>query len=776
MSVELHTRGWPLADIHCHLNSALFFVAKRIILRTMATKGTASSSALEKIEEQLTCAVCFNIYTNPKTLPCLHSFCQQCLVRLPVNSQGNKRFIACPTCRTSVELPAGEFPVAFHLNNLKDVYSLMKKATESQQVTCDVCTVGNANGYCKDCRKFLCLNCFNTHKKFDVMSNHKLSNLHEVATSASQLILAKQEKAINCSKHDDPLRIFCETCEEVICRDCTIGDHKNHDCIPIKDSYNKHRQMLETSLNPVNQMIDNIANALTDLTNRKSEIKEQGDMVKQEIHSTAEEMIEKIRQSERQLTREVETTVDSKVQILSDQQKSAEISLNRLKDCKKFVEQSLEMGNHQQVLMSKKQMTESMRNVTKEINVEEFMPIEKADVQLIKSNKLELNVGDIVFFSSTALQQCKVKKINNHQIACEKKTVSFPLLLESPNSSLITVPLSSLSCSVVSTDNAHINSTVTTTDHPGVFRIHCSPVMNGPHQVNVQVNKVQLESMSLVIPFNPYLAKNTSIRTIDGLNGPYGVAVSDDGHIIVTEMNANCVTVLDKEGKKVKSFTSSGNIKLSLPCGVTVTPDNCILVTENDKIIQKLTMNGKFIASVGQKGNKRLEFVCPWGITISPTTGRIYVSDFGNHRIQVLNPDLTFSYSFGGEGSTNGKFNNPKFIAINNQGLVYISDWGNHRIQVFTPKGEYITQFGTYGSGPGQLQYPTGLVIYNNLLYVVERDNNRVSVFTTEGLFVNSFGEEGDEKDQFKRPRGITVDKEGYLYVCDYENGRLVVY
>ena len=175
----------------------------------MATK---QSSALEIIEQQLTCAVCLDIYTNPKTLPCLHSFCQQCLDRLPVSPQGNKRFIACPTCRTSVQLPeeptAAEFPVAFHLNNFKEVYSLMKKATEvtePQQVKCDACTVANANGYCKDCCKFLCMSCFDLHKIFDVMSNHKLSNLDEVATSASQLIPAKQEKAMNCSKHDDPL-------------------------------------------------------------------------------------------------------------------------------------------------------------------------------------------------------------------------------------------------------------------------------------------------------------------------------------------------------------------------------------------------------------------------------------------------------------------------------------------------------------------------------------------------------------------------------------------
>ena len=50
----------------------------------------SSPIALKELEEQLTCNVCLDWYTNPKTLPCLHSFCLKCIAKLPQEPQVNK--------------------------------------------------------------------------------------------------------------------------------------------------------------------------------------------------------------------------------------------------------------------------------------------------------------------------------------------------------------------------------------------------------------------------------------------------------------------------------------------------------------------------------------------------------------------------------------------------------------------------------------------------------------------------------------------------------------
>ena len=754
--------------------------------KAVSLPSTSSSIALKKLEEQLICAICLDLYTNPKTLPCLHSFCLQCLEGLPLDPQGDNYFISCPTCRHHTQLPeptgAADFPTAFHINNLKEVYNLMTKVSGHQQVTCDNCTTTNATGYCKECAKFLCQECINSHQKFTAVADHKITSLDEVASSASKLVPDKLK--IKCSNHNKPLEIFCRTCEELICHDCIVRIHRDHDYDLVSDCYPKHCQKLETSLKSVSDKVTDVTDVLTALTERENEIREQGEAVKEKIHGMVEEMIDVLHQSERQLTREVDTVTGNKLQVLSEQKKSAEMSLNQLKDCQEFVEQSLKIGSSQEVVSSTKQMMEHMSQVTEQVNIEEFNPREKANLHFNKNNNIVdtlHHIGDIVFFSPTVLQQCKVKKIDCQHITTTttiKKTVSFPLSIQFSDSSLLTVPLSSLNCSVVPAGTATpITATVTTTTHPGVYTIHCSPVTHGHHQVNVQVNDVQVNGTSLVIPFSSCLDNITPVHTIHEFSRPYGVAVTDDGHVIVSEFSRNCVTVLDRDRKKIKSFgqNSGGNVKFIHPRGVAITADNFILVTDNHKI-QKVSMDGKCITSVGKQGNGPLEFNQPNGIAISPTIAYIYIADYGNNCIQVLNPDLTFSHTFGTKGSAEGQFNNPVGIAIDKQGLVYVTDTHNHRIQIFTPEGQFLSKFGTKGSGPGQVAFPTGIVIDdNNLMYIVDQSNSRISIFTIDGQFVRSFGGQDSNVGQLNAPYGITFDKEGYLYVCDYCNNKLVV-
>ena len=70
----------------------------------MAEGGQVSLSSFKKeLDDQLTCSVCLEQYTNPKVLPCHHSFCLKCIEPIPAEIKVseiriNSLFIATLYC------------------------------------------------------------------------------------------------------------------------------------------------------------------------------------------------------------------------------------------------------------------------------------------------------------------------------------------------------------------------------------------------------------------------------------------------------------------------------------------------------------------------------------------------------------------------------------------------------------------------------------------------------------------------------------------------------
>ena len=82
---------------------------------------------------------------------------------------------------------------------------------------------------------------------------------------------------------------------------------------------------------------------------------------------------------------------------------------------------------------------------------------------------------------------------------------------------------------------------------------------------------------------------------------------------------------------------------------------------------------------------------------------------------------------WGGLGSSRGRFNAPRGIAVDAAGDVLVVDTGNHRVQKFTAEGGFIDAFGVFGIGPVQFNQPYDIAIAGDgTVYISDRENNRV--------------------------------------------------
>lgn len=237
---------------------------------------------------------------------------------------------------------------------------------------------------------------------------------------------------------------------------------------------------------------------------------------------------------------------------------------------------------------------------------------------------------------------------------------------------------------------------------------------------------------------------------------------------------------------------------LSDPKDVAVDTDGNIWVVFNPTV-KKFDPSGNPLMTIPQDnpwegGADNYHFIDPWGIAFD-SSGRLFVSDAGNHRIQIYDvsgPAPTHILTIGTTGQPqwdNSGFNTPRHIAFDHNGRLYVVDEGNHRIQRCTVNSgspetwtceTFFGQTGVKGSDLSHLSYPRGIAISGNNIFIADSDNYRVLKCDADTksctTFAGQTGERGWDNNHFWWPEDVAVDSFGRVYVSDWDNHRVQVF
>ena len=228
----------------------------------MTEKTKQSDGLTQAVNEQvLSCPICTEPYTaagdqQPKSLPCHHSLCLQCVKILADKSRGTT--IQCPTCRKVSNVPGlggvSSIPNNYLILELLDIvkqheddgivrtYSSRKRRAMSC-CNCDKPTTETTCMGCDECDGVWCNECQRFHNESRIFKSHKFLSFDEyVDKAAAKSSVEFSRKATSattprCKTHiSKDIDIYCVDCEEMVCYICFASGHSGHGMLLIEEA------------------------------------------------------------------------------------------------------------------------------------------------------------------------------------------------------------------------------------------------------------------------------------------------------------------------------------------------------------------------------------------------------------------------------------------------------------------------------------------------------------------------------------------------------------
>ena len=206
----------------------------------------------KNLKKQLTCSICLDTYTEPKTISCLHTFCCECLETHARVSQRQGKF-RCPECQVEIDLPQGN--------------------------------------------------------RFDLLPNafFRKSLLGVLEAEDRHAIPRKQQET--CSQHtEERVRYYCSSCKVYICPICVAEDHRGHAFDVLEKAVQEEKKKILSTVETIKEKANLFRAELRKLEKTSEDVEMIIAIAKQEVSEATEHVITKTRQQEKKLLETLEMT------------------------------------------------------------------------------------------------------------------------------------------------------------------------------------------------------------------------------------------------------------------------------------------------------------------------------------------------------------------------------------------------------------------------------------------------------------------------------------
>ncbi|XP_077393274.1 E3 ubiquitin-protein ligase TRIM45 [Festucalex cinctus] len=218
----------------------------------------------QPVKTRAYCSVCNRLFREPKIMPCLHTFCLDCICQLEPFSVAAGRHrddpeqeggdggttkekaarvnvtVLCPDCDSEVDLPlSGPAGLSTDHLALDDVF--LETLVSNGTLGCDLCGEGRAESRCEVCCVNLCEFCFQAHRRQTRTASHSIQQLQDLKSQGRLC------RPVLCALHPgQELRLFCQPCDLPVCLECAATLHSEHRCCPAHKVIGCHSDRIRT--------------------------------------------------------------------------------------------------------------------------------------------------------------------------------------------------------------------------------------------------------------------------------------------------------------------------------------------------------------------------------------------------------------------------------------------------------------------------------------------------------------------------------------------------
>ena len=739
---------------------------------------------LDNLHEEVSCSVCMTTFTDPKMLPCLHSFCLHCLNGI-LQTSGRHDIIACPECRGEVQVPRGgnlrDLPTNFRINSLLDVLAI--KECDTTGVKCGNCDNKTSQSfYCFQCVAFWCeANCISLHNGIKANKEHRVLALKDFKDEDFENVLKRPVFCRKAGHEKKELEFFCKVCEVAICSACALTDHEGHARKRLDEAENERKIQVKAAIDARKEKMRMNKNQITKLDENCRKTQQHAANVETSVQQFADEMIAVIEAKKQEIISEVKNQEKESLQLLG-------MKRNEIEQEVKMMEIALEKA---ETLLKRSLSTEIMQpnNFIEKIVQQELKQSEPVvsdnktflEFDFSKNQKLldYLNAEKIGFLTMTTPQQSSAdgKGIRESTNGLES---TFVLTTRNSKGEQCYEERDCITVEIKNQQHHDCATEVQVKDNKdGSFKVRYFAIETGRCHVSVQMNGEHVLDSPYTVQvqcrqFRPVLSFGQKGSSAGKLSRPWGVAVNERNEIAVTEIGNHRVQVFSSDGTYLRSFGRKGDKqgKFNWPAGIAFDKNENIMVVDGgNHRVQSFSGQGDRLSLFGNKGNLDHQLMFPCGISVD-FEGKIIVADSVNKLIKIFSPSGQLLHKFGAQGSLAYPFH-----CVQYDKYLIASDKTEHCIKVFGLDGTFLYKFGEKGTADGEFNEPCCLSVNKaGHLMVCDTMNHRVQVFDLNGNFIAKFGMKGSGAGEFNKPVSIAVLSDGRVVVTDFCNDRIQIF